>query len=244
MSLQQVSLSFLRDLYVLVTSDFRGTRLHPLLVFAKVTRLRQISSWMNIRTAVAILCDFVNGFRLGFIATSSRMNNSAAKSNKNKRPVRKFKPSKDSVETSEVPTQTKARHSPAMRRRSNERMDSHRAKLSEQHDAKEKRCIYEELMFGYRSEVEVIRSLQIVSVPSSAIIPVTFRSVGFMCQFLYCKFAVLRINMPRCSIYNLFRVTLLQLEARVSAAMIEQCCRDIGSEDVFRVLKITLEQIL
>lgn len=188
--------------------------------------------------------DFKYGSRLALIDTISRMSSKAS----NKRSERKKNENDlDHSDHHDIDDQRSkqksSRRSPAMRRRANARMDSHCAKLSEQHDAKEKRRIYDESMFGFKSEVEMMRALQIVTFPKSVIVPITFRSAGFMCQFLFCKFAVLRIRMPLCSVYELFHVTLLQLEARLDASMREQCSRNVDDDTDFVTLRITIEQL-
>lgn len=83
-----------------------------------------------------------------------------------------------------------------MRKRSDKRMESYRERKSKEYGNKEKKRIFDELMFGYRSQNEVMKSLQIITVPKSIVVSVTTRAVGFMCQFLFCKFARLNVKFP------------------------------------------------
>lgn len=102
-------------------------------------------------------------------------------------------------------------------------------------------------MFGYsRTQQEVIMqeiaSLQVVP-KTVQIISVTTRAVGFMCQFLFCKFARLCINIPLgSSIYQLYRILLLQFEIKVDQAMREQCSHYTGGKS-YRRLDISVEHI-
>ncbi|KMQ93466.1 hypothetical protein RF55_6431 [Lasius niger] len=75
-------------------------------------------------------------------------------------------------------------------------MESYRERKSKEYGNKEKKRIFDELMFGYRSQNEVMKSLQIITVPKSIVVSVTTRAVGFMCQFLFCKFARLNVKFP------------------------------------------------
>lgn len=130
-----------------------------------------------------------------------------------------------------------------MRKRSDKRMESYRKRKSKEYDNKEKKRIFDELMFGYRSQNEVMKSLQIITIPKSVVVFVTTRAVGFMCQLLFCKFARLNVKFPLGNtVYQLYRIILLQVEIKLDQAMCEQCSRYTGRSH-FQQLDLTLEHV-
>jgi len=107
-----------------------------------------------------------------------------------------------------------------------------------EYDAKEKKH-YDKLMFGFQSQKEFLKSLQVYPIQKTIVIPVTTRSAGFMSQFLFCKFHRLMNAFNRrieSTVYQLYRVTLLQIEAKIAQCM---GCTD----DLFRRVHITFEQM-
>lgn len=89
----------------------------------------------------------------------------------------------------------------------------------------------------------MLKSLQLVAVPNTVAIPVTTRAVDFMSQFLYCKFARLKIRLPMWySVHQLFRITLLQIETKVDFALRKQCSRHIGGR-LYQMSEVTLEMV-
>lgn len=64
-----------------------------------------------------------------------------------------------------------------------------------------------------------------------------------MCQFLFCKFARLNIRFPLgSSVYQLYRVSLLQFEVKVDQAMREQCAR-YTERAYYQQFDMTLEHV-
>ncbi|XP_077258629.1 uncharacterized protein LOC143895430 [Temnothorax americanus] len=107
-------------------------------------------------------------------------------------------------------------------------MEKHRENKSMEYDNADRKKIFDKLMFGYSSS-ELLKSLQMTRFPKTIDVPISTRSIGFLCQFLYCKFAKLNIRLPaRCSIYPMFRIGLLQMEIKVRQASLQGTfgCRD------------------
>lgn len=106
--------------------------------------------------------------------------------------------------------ETSKRQSPAVRRRSHARQEQFCDRKSTEHTANEHKRIYEKLMFDYRMQEEAMQSMQVISLPRTLVVPVSTRAVGFMSQFLFCKFARLQVKLPLGStVYQLYRVTLM-----------------------------------
>lgn len=149
-----------------------------------------------------------------------------------------------SAETAAETVGTKPKHrSPTVRKRTDTRMERFRDRKSTDHTATEHKKIFDKLMFGYNIQEDAINALQIISMPRTIVVPVSTRAVGFMVLFLFAKFARLKIKLPtECSMYRLYRLTLLQFELKVMQAKHEHLSRATGGK-LFSTLQATFEQV-
>jgi len=114
-------------------------------------------------------------------------------------------------------------------------METHRALTSKKNKTATKAACYEKLYYGLHKHVP-IKNMQRVTVPQSVILPISTRSVGFMIRFLISKFARQNMNVKFHALCSaLYRVTLLQIDIKLSQAMRKQYIINTGREWFLRV---------
>ncbi|XP_018314739.1 uncharacterized protein [Mycetomoellerius zeteki] len=162
------------------------------------------------------------------------------------KPMVKLKMEKVAVSTLEVKEEIlKKKPCPKAKakekQQSEKRSDDFRASTSQtsfqKNDSNAKQALYEKLYYGFKRQNEAMKSIQIMITPRSIILPISTRSIGFMIRFLICKFA--RLNIQNVDFHGLcsalYRVTLLQLNVKLMQTMLNQCSRNIGTNDFITI---------
>lgn len=75
------------------------------------------------------------------------------------------------------------------------------------------------LFFEFSYDSKAMEGQKITAVPQAKIVPVTTRSIGFAAQNIYIRISRTVRNLPPCTIYQLYRVSLAQFEFRASRAL-------------------------
>lgn len=105
--------------------------------------------------------------------------------------------------------------SKAKKHRDFQRQEQHRKVTGEKVMAELQKELDKRLYFGFANEVKA-ETAQIIEMTEPAkIIPVSTRGIGFFSQLIFIKLFQTLKNIPQCSLYGLYRLTLAQLEVKL-----------------------------
>lgn len=117
------------------------------------------------------------------------------------------------------PFPTYTRKPQSSRGRDQRRQDAFREEIGKKKQKELQDQLDKDLFFGFSYDSKAMEAQKVTVVPQAKIIPITTRGIGFAAHSIFVRISRTIRNLPPCSVYQLYRVSLAQLEYRASRAL-------------------------
>lgn len=130
---------------------------------------------------------------------------------------------------------------PSRSKRDQGRQDSYRVKQNAKTESDFAKTLDKELFFGFGSDVQAAVSQMVQVTDQATVLPITTRGIGMYTQSIFIKLYQQYRNIPNCTPYELYRVSLAQLELKLIHARRAQLAATDVAEDDFAMSRMTTE---
>lgn len=136
-------------------------------------------------------------------------------------------------ETQPPPKNLPPHKSASQKRRDQKRQDQHREKVGTIEMEKLAKELDKKLCFGFSNMDEAALRQKIEVQKRAVVMPVSTRGIGFYIHSLFIKIHQTYQNVPACSVYEAYRVSLSQVSYRLQVARRDQICNAIIDENLY-----------
>lgn len=144
----------------------------------------------------------------------------------------------------QVNLQKQKQKSTATKRRDKQRQDAQRKAAGEKVMADLQKELDKRLYFGFASEVKAATNQVFELIEQAKIAPVSTRGLGFFSQSIFIKIYQTLKNVPQCSVYELYRLTLAQFELKLLGSQCGQIMPYPNADNLYYRPQIILQLYL